>query len=117
MADNRDKLLEMLDEGLLDAKQLAKDLLGWLSEDDCIQFAHANDIQLEDEEPEYEYSDEDEVNEAFAEEWEQCCNDQPSLRKDKPAKREAYALFIDSLQREGKISEDLANDVTLSDDD
>ena len=35
MAKNRNKLLDMLSDGMLDAKQLANDLLGWLSEGDC----------------------------------------------------------------------------------
>lgn len=49
MAKNRDKLIELLDDGVLDPKMLARDLLGWLSDDECAEFAHANDIQLEDE--------------------------------------------------------------------
>ena len=46
MSKNRDKLIEMLDEGFLDPKQLAKDLLGYLSDDDCKEFAEKNDIEL-----------------------------------------------------------------------
>jgi len=46
MGIKRNTLHEMLDGGELDAKTLARDLLNWLSEDDCGDFAHANDIDL-----------------------------------------------------------------------
>ena len=61
MAKNRDKLLEMLDDGILDPNQLAKDLIGWLSEDDCREFAEQNDIELfpEDDEEDPEDGGED----------------------------------------------------------
>lgn len=57
MAKHRDKLYEMMEDGTLDPKTLAGDLLGWLSDDDCKEFAERNDIELfpdEDEEPEDE---------------------------------------------------------------
>lgn len=37
------KFLELLDQGVLDPKKLAQDLLGWLSESDVHEFALAND--------------------------------------------------------------------------
>ena len=123
MATNRDKLLEMLDDGVLDASTLAKDLLVWLSDDDCAEFAHANDIPLEDEDEdededeEYEFTDEDEVNEAFANHWAERCREVPAYKTVKPAKRMAFTCFVDDLQRKGRISDDLANDVTLQGDD
>lgn len=46
MAKHRDKLAEMLDEGILEAARLASDLLGWLSDDECKEFAQINDIEL-----------------------------------------------------------------------
>lgn len=121
MSKHRDKLAEMLDEGVLDAKQLAKDLLGYLSEDDCKDFAHKNDIQLfpdEDEESEeFEFSDEDEVRDAFADQWAEFVDAYPEHQNDKPAKRQAFSVFVDDLQRDGRISDDLANEVTLGDDE
>lgn len=49
MGMNRNRLVELLDEGALCPKQLANDLLGYLSEDECADFASNNDIQLFDE--------------------------------------------------------------------
>lgn len=46
MGDKRNRLFEMAEEGLLDPLTLARDLLGWLSEDECDEFARANDIGL-----------------------------------------------------------------------
>ncbi len=46
MGIHRNKLAEMLDDGVLDARTLARDLLGFLSEDECEDFARMNDIDL-----------------------------------------------------------------------
>jgi hypothetical protein len=46
MAIHRDALADMLADGILDAKTLARDLLGYLSDDDCEDFARMNDIDL-----------------------------------------------------------------------
>lgn len=43
---NRSKMIEMLDEGILDPTRLAVDLLNWLSEDDIKPFCNANDIDI-----------------------------------------------------------------------
>lgn len=43
------KLLEMVDEGLLDAKDLAGMCLKWLSEDDVEELAKANDLLVDEE--------------------------------------------------------------------
>lgn len=37
------KVLELLEEGALDSKELAKNLLSWMSEADVEQFIEAND--------------------------------------------------------------------------
>lgn len=37
------KLVELLEEGALDSKELAKNLLSWMSEADVEQFVEAND--------------------------------------------------------------------------
>jgi hypothetical protein len=46
MGIHRNKLIELLDEGLLNPKQLAFDLLGYITEDECKHFAEVNDIEL-----------------------------------------------------------------------
>jgi hypothetical protein len=45
------QLLDAAEQGVIDWEQLARDALGWMSEDEVRQFAEANDLlQLEDEE-------------------------------------------------------------------
>ena len=61
MAKHRGRLFEMLESGEIDAFTLARDLMGYLSDDECADFAHKNDIQLFPDEDEDE--DEDEYNE------------------------------------------------------
>lgn len=46
------KILEMVDEGLLDMKTVLEACLGYMSEDDVADVARANDIDLEDEDDE-----------------------------------------------------------------
>lgn len=112
-------VLEKVEQGLLDPIQVLRDALMYMSEDEVEDFAESNGYteDEEDEEPEYEYSDEDDVREAFKQFWEERCNDVPAYRTDKPAKRMAFACFVDDLQRDGRISDDLANDVTLGEDE
>lgn len=122
MSKNRDKLLEMIEDGTLDSHTLAKDLLGYLSDDDCKEFAEKNDIELfpeedDEQEGEFEFFDEHGVREAFTSFWNERCSEVPAYREDKPAKRQAFTVFVDDLQRDGRISDDLANNVTLGDDD
>lgn len=124
MAKNRDRLCELLDDGVLDAATLARDLLGWLSDDECADFARANDIGLfpdeeeedEDDDEEFDITEEDEVREQFAASWAERCNEVPAYRTDKPAKRMAFSCFVDDLQRDGRISDELANNVTMGDE-
>ena len=52
------KILDMIDEGILDARTIARDLLGYLSEDDVEDFAHHNDLLI-DEEFDEEFDDEE----------------------------------------------------------
>ena len=54
MAKYRNKLSEMLENGELNAIQLAGDLLGFLSEADCEEFANNNCLELFPEEDEEE---------------------------------------------------------------
>jgi hypothetical protein len=52
MRDAANKILEMVDEGLLDMKTVLEACLGYMSEDDVADMARANDIDLEDEDDE-----------------------------------------------------------------
>lgn len=44
----RSALLELLDEGVLNADTLARDLCGWLSEQDVKEFCQRNDLPIAD---------------------------------------------------------------------
>ena len=46
------KLIEMIDEGLLDKRDIIVMALKWMSEDDVKEMCEANEINLEDEEDE-----------------------------------------------------------------
>lgn len=46
MGIKRNTLHEMVKSGELDAETIARDLLNWLTEDECGDFAHANGIDL-----------------------------------------------------------------------
>lgn len=44
MRDTTNKVLQMVEDGVLDKDNLIRDLLGYLSEDEVKQFCNANDI-------------------------------------------------------------------------
>ena len=46
------ELLDMAEQGMLDWETLARDALGWMSEDEVAEFARRNDYITEDEEDE-----------------------------------------------------------------
>jgi hypothetical protein len=46
------ELLDYAEEGLIDWESLARDLLGWMSEDEVKQFAQRNDYLVEGEDDE-----------------------------------------------------------------
>lgn len=48
------KLIELAEEGVIDWESLARDLLGWMSEDEVQQFALRNDYVPELYEDEFE---------------------------------------------------------------
>jgi hypothetical protein len=50
MRDATNKILEMIDEGLLDARAVAQMCLKYMSEDDVADMADANEIFFEDDE-------------------------------------------------------------------
>ena len=57
MGSNRDRVLELAADGVLDAPQLIRDLLCWMSEDEVEEFCKFAGIELG------ECEDEDEDNE------------------------------------------------------
>ena len=69
MRDATCKILEMVDDGLLDAKMVAMACLGYMSEDDVKDMARANDINLEDEDDEKVDNDSYDGQPDEAQEW------------------------------------------------
>lgn len=49
----------------------------------------------------------------FKHAWEMRCREVPAYRTDKPAQRQAFSCFVDDLARDGRISDALAQRVTL----
>jgi len=53
------------------------------------------------------------VRRQFKRFWHECCLLVPAYRDDLPAKRQAFACFVDDLERDGRISERVASSVTM----
>ena len=53
------------------------------------------------------------VRRLFKSMWREWCAQRPQLATDKPAMRESFANFVDTLARDGRISERVAQQVTL----
>lgn len=45
--------------------------------------------------------------------WAERCAYVPAYKNDLPAKRQAFSVFVDDLHRDGKISDRVANNVTM----
>lgn len=45
---NTNKILDLLDQGVIASNKLARDLLGYLSEDDVTDFCHKNDLDFDE---------------------------------------------------------------------
>ena len=54
-----DKILEMVDEGILDKDTVIMSCLKYMSEDDVADMAHCNEFFLNDDEEESEFTDDD----------------------------------------------------------
>ena len=112
-----DKLLQAIEDGMLDRDGVIMACVKYMSEDDVADMCHCNEFFSNEDEDESSELDEDEVNAEFSEFWQSHCDLSPNDRDDKPAKRQAFSFFVDDLQRCGRISNDVANNVTLEGDD
>ena len=81
-------ILNMIDDGTLDARTIARDLLGYLSEDEVRDFAHRNDLPNMD-----EYEEPPEHDDHFANDMEA---DADALRSAGMGTDEDYGQFGDS---------------------
>lgn len=59
MSPWRSAVLELLDEGVLNADTLARDLVGWLSDHDVKEFVQANDLPIAEDPLTHDEEDED----------------------------------------------------------
>lgn len=53
------------------------------------------------------------VRAAFRAWWNARCADVPAYKTDLPAKRQAFSVFVDDLHRDGRISDRVADSVTM----
>ena len=53
-----------------------------------------------------------EVLAQFNEEWRELVRRHPAMANDKPAARGSFAVLVDSLHREGRITDHVANTIT-----
>ena len=66
MGISRDKMIELVEDGMVDAKEMVIMCAKWMSEDDCAEMLDANELSdrfMEDE-------DEDDGQPDWAQEWE-----------------------------------------------
>ena len=106
------KLLEMIEEGLLDKDNVIMACVKYMSEDDVADMCHANEFFAEEEE--FPIEDEDEVRAAFWEAHPQYTEVDGQTQNDYPTDvRVAFCDYVDYLQKDGQISEELAGEVTL----
>ena len=54
------------------------------------------------------------VRSAFNAYWRRRCQQVRGFVTDKPAKRQAFSCFVDDLQRDGRISDRVADSVTMT---
>jgi hypothetical protein len=59
MGKYHNRILDLIDEGVIDTKKLAQDLLGWMTDEDIHQFAQQNDYTSVLQEPIEKFSIED----------------------------------------------------------
>ena len=74
-----DKILEMVEEGILDKDTVIMSCLKYMSEDDVADMAHCNEFFLEEEEEEFEDEDGNPISE---EEQERANHEQDKLNKE-----------------------------------
>jgi hypothetical protein len=124
--DPRSYALELVADGLQTADHLLLCALKYLSHDDCREMLDMNELSprfYEEEEEEdqeeaedFELSDEEEVREAFWEEHPRLAKyrDDAKSQNDYNADiRTAFVDWVDVANRDGRMSGDLAREVTL----
>lgn len=62
------------------------------------------------------YTNQRALRAAFNAAWARRCAQVPAYKTDKPARRMAFSCFIDDLERDGQITQALAQRATLAND-
>ena len=111
----RDYALELVEEGIVTAEDMLLNMLKAMSHDDIKWALDANELSPRfDEEEEYDYTEEQEVRNAFWEahpEYKEI--EGQSQNSYNATVRTAWCDYVDMLEKDGQISEDLASEVTL----
>ena len=115
--DPRDYALQMVEDGLQTADHLLLCALKYMSHDDVRDMLDCNELSPRfDEEEEFELADEDDVREAFWDEhpeYEDERDDDKSQNDYNATIRTAFVDWVDAANREGRMSDELAGEVTL----
>jgi hypothetical protein len=54
------------------------------------------------------------IRREFRKFWAMRCTDDPAYKTDKPAMRQAFSVFVDDLAKDGRITERVAFNATLT---
>jgi len=118
--DPRSYALEMVENGLETADHLLLCALKYMSHDDCREMLDMNELSPrfdeDEDEKEYDLADEDEVRDAFWDEhpeFEDYRDDDKSQNDYNANIRTAFVDWLDYANRSGRLSDDLAGEVTL----
>jgi hypothetical protein len=120
--EHTSKLLEMVADGLLDKDTVILACVKYMSESDVADMMDCNEwserFNEDEDETEYTYEDEEEVRAAFWDFADSMNGDGITRRKFSDGSystdtRCAFVDYVDSLARDGQISEALAQRVTL----
>ncbi len=119
-ANPRDFATELVENQLVSAEHLLTCALKYMSHDDVRDMLDANELspRFDEVEPEeFELEDEDDVQEAF---WDEQPPEIGNERDDDKSQndynatiRTAFVDWLDGAAREGRLSSDLAGEVTL----
>ena len=120
-SDPRDYALDLVEQGLVSADHLLLCALKYMSHDDARGFLDANELSPrfdeEEDEPEaFEFDDEDDVREAFWDEhpaYDDDRDDDKSQNDYNATIRTAFVDWLDGAHRDGRLSDDLVEGVTL----
>jgi hypothetical protein len=117
--DPRSYALELVENQMVSAAHLLLCALKYMSHDDCRGMLDANELsprfdEEEDEPEEFELEDEDDVRDCFWDEHPEYHRQEGWTQNPYDGQiRTAFVNWLDGAHREGRLSDDLAQEVTL----